>query len=417
MKTNRTIASLMLSALSLVAWSAREASAHEASCGANRLPESFELVGCDADLLCQATQHGSTWEAVCGATTLTGKIDRRGKITWTAADGSACKARLKDGQLSGSCEAAAGVCEIASQAPLPSARCVELPSALTISGCGVESAQCELVQDACNWQASCDGGASVISGRATGSGARWDLPDGSRCRTTLVDGALVGTCTAPLAEGETVATTCDVSAAPPADVPPAPTCEPLASGFAIEGCGFDTLCNVYQRGCLWEATCGDTVLEGRAEGSSYEWTTEDGKECKGEVRDGKLAGFCKDGHDRCHFKQKDPVPSASCVTVPSNISVLGCELEGDCQILQDGCQWQAACNDAAVYYHGLADETGISLITHISDAEFLCTAAVADGGLVGACTESLTEGSTTEPLSCDFSAVPPTPPEAVPAAP
>lgn len=375
------------------------------------LPTNLVLTDCQKTRVCQIEQHGSDWKAVCdaGATTLTGSVQGT-TATWKALDGSPCTATLKDGQLSGTCQpAAGGTCPVSSKEPLASATCLTVPSQLLVDGCGSADTRCDVVQNACTWQASCKDG-KVFGGTTTASQLRWTAADGSSCRSAASDGslpagALSGTCTPPRTNPNGIVA-CNFTTQRPADLPADPVCQPLASSFVLAGCGFetqydglnsgDTICRTVQNGCLWQENCGDgLVLSGRATDATYSWTTSDGKKCTGSIVQGKLSGSCNNGTATCKFEQRAPQPATpEYATVPPSITIDGCGVQGACTTIQDGQDWQASCNDGAVIYNGVATSTGLALLTHIDDAPYWCTLDVANAKISGGCTPyPVTEGA------------------------
>ncbi|HVW29995.1 MAG TPA: hypothetical protein VHC69_31755 [Polyangiaceae bacterium] len=360
------------------------------------LPTSLVLTDCQATRVCQLEQQGTDWKAVCdaGATVLSGTV-QGSTVAWHALDGSACTATLQNGHLNGTCQSDAGTCPVSSADPLPSATCLTVPSQILSDGCGSADTRCDVVQNGCTWQASCADG-KVFGGTATATGLRWTAADRSSCRTaasngTLPAGTLSGTCTPP--SSNKTATACNFTLQRPADLPPDPVCQPLASSFVLDGCGFNTqyadtagspICRTTQNGCLWQTSCGDVSMSGRATDSTYTWTTSDGKNCTGTVTAGKLSGSCSDGTNTCAFQQRDPQPPQACQTVPPSLTIDGCGVQGSCVTVQDGCDWQALCN-GVVTYDGIATSTGLALLTHIDDAPFWCTLDIAGSAITGSC--------------------------------
>lgn len=361
------------------------------------LPTSLVLTDCQATRVCQIEQQGTDWTAVCnaGATVLTGTV-QGSTVAWNAPNGSPCTATLQNGQLNGTCQSDSGTCPVSSTAPLPSATCLTVPSQILSDGCGSADTRCDVVQNGCTWQARCADG-KFFGGTATATGLRWTAADRSSCRTaanngTLPAGTLTGTCTPP--SSNKTATACNFTLQRPANLPPDPVCQPLATSFVLDGCGFDTqyadnagapICRTIQNGCLWQTNCGDVSMGGRATDATYSWTTGDGKNCTGTVVQGKLSGSCSDGTNTCAFQQRDPQPPQACRTVPPSLTIDGCGVQGSCVTVQDGCDWQALCNDVVVY-DGIATPTGLALLTHIDDAPFWCTLDIAGSAISGSCT-------------------------------
>lgn len=361
------------------------------------LPKNLVLTDCQATRVCQIEQHGNDWKAVCnsGATVLTGRIDGV-NATWTALDGAACSATLVDGQLVGSCEAAGGSCAVSSKEAIPSATCIALPSQLLVDGCGSAGTRCDVVQNACSWQATCNDG-KVFGGTTTATQVRWTASNRASCRSaadaSLPAGTYAGACTPP-SSNPTGIVACNFTLDRPADLPADPVCQPLASSFVLEGCGLENqfadtngpaICRTTQNGCLWQATCDDFAISGRAVGGAYSFTGPDGQKCSGALKDGKLEGSCTTSAGSCNFKQRDLQPAAGCASVPAAFSIDGCGVSGACKGLQDGCNWQATCNDSVVY-SGVATPEHVALFTSISDAPFWCDLSVGTSSITGGCT-------------------------------
>jgi hypothetical protein len=347
------------------------------------------LSDCTRSRLCSVKQDGSSWTAVCDASTaneahLSGTISGS-TVSWSSPDSQPCTATLQDGRLSGSCQSDSGSCAVSSDDPLPSPTCTTLPSQLLFDGCDLPTDACDVVQNGCNWQASCNDGATVFGGSIRSNNTlRWTLADGRSCRapngqTAPPAGTYSTTCTPPQGQqGDS----CTVTTTAPEGLPTPPTCQPLPSTFVLQGCDFqtdyagtlgDAICNVVQNGCVWQADCGDTILAGRANGSAYTWRTDDGSDCAGVLAQGKLSGSCEGSAGLCAFRQRDPAAPQGCLAAPQAITVDGCQLEGTCNIVQDGCNWQASCNSGAVTYDGVATDSELKLLTHISDVPYWCT--------------------------------------------
>jgi hypothetical protein len=375
------------------------------------LAASFALSGCGLPALCQVTRAGSdAWEATCGTQKISGSDP--GKVSpFTLADGRVCSGAIEGGILRGQCTGGdAGSCTYESRSELlPTPYCLELPAKLThVDVCGsapagaraFKATQCEVVQNECSFQARCEGG-EVFSGNVTPTGVRWDLTPTYRCVGKLEGGALTGTCTernVPADAG--TPKTCALSAQ--GELPSQACQQELPKGgFVLKGCGSDgTLCTVAQRGCIWQASCGEHVYRARmSKPGSYEFSLNTGARCTAHVRDGIFSGSCGEGAGACTITSTEPVAPTGCLALPkSGITTLGCGGSMSCDVLQSGCAWQAACATAngTFVYRGSALENGVRFE---GQNGFNCWANKEAGSerLVGGCSRTGTEVSECSP--------------------
>ena len=371
------------------------------------LASSFALSGCGLPPLCQLTAtQGQAWQAVCGTQKI-GGADASQVSPFTLADGRVCTGAIEDGVLSGQCTGGdAGSCTFASRSELlPTPYCVELPRTLTnVDICAnppanaqqIKATKCEIVQNECSFQARCEGGA-VFAGNVTPTGVRWDPSPNYRCVGKLEGDALTGTCTERgLAADAGAPQTCALSAG---GTPPPAACEQdlPKPGFVLHGCGYaGTICTVGQRGCIWQATCGNDVYRARvAKPGVYEFTLRGGARCTAQVRDGVFTGSCGEGDKECALTTAAPAPANGCLTLPkSGLNTVGCGPSLGCEVLQNGCDWQAFCGNAngSFIYKGTALPAGVLFE---GQNNFKCWANKEAGSerLVGGCSRSGTQVS------------------------
>ena len=373
-------------------------SAYQGECGA--LPESFVLGGsCELPSPCQVTQDGCTWQASCRGQKLSGEV-QGSTVSFIDAAGQRCTGSLADGSFSGSCEGSAGAsCTFsANTQSTPGAYCAPLPRVVSgVTSCGKSLGTCEVIQDGCDYQASCNGGANLAYGTITGDSLRWDtVLDGKnfRCTGDLVNGAVAGNCTQRGAGSATPETCEDFALVAPPDGTGG-SCEATlpSGGFALAGCGFDDLCFAAQRNCAWQVACGERVFSGIATSSNaFTWQTPEGRRCSASVTDGRFVGSCEGGGESCSFAPVERTSDASCFQLPARVSTGGCGAFWDCDVVQSGCDFQARCQGGAFSIAGTATTSGISF-PGLND--YTCNADLAPDGsrLLGQCTRQNADGS------------------------
>jgi hypothetical protein len=366
------------------------------------LPASFALEGCGLPALCHLEQTGCTWQAKCGAKKLVGQATGE-TSTFTLEDGRTCTGKLTGGVLKGGCTGGdAGMCAFSANAdPLPTPFCVELPSKLSaLDVCAQPppgakqfvAQSCDVIQSGCAFQASCNGGADVISGKATATGLRWDTSFNYRCTGTLEGGKIVGTCTQRgVAADAGTPGSCTLAADAPAE--PGLTCaqELPTTGFVMKGCTLEgTICHLSQRGCIWQAACGKDVFSGRVtEPGVYRFTTPMGAKCTARVEAGAFVGRCEWGNNEsCEFGAGTPAPISGCYAMPTaGFKTAGCAGAMTCDVVQSGCKWQSNCSTGGggtLIYAGESKPNGI---TFPGRGEYDCWAyqEMGTNRLVGGC--------------------------------
>jgi len=379
---------------------------HHPPARCERIPSDFYVEGCGFRTVCHAEQDGCDWQAVCnrGELMLNGS-GALSTIGFGTEAGYACVGRVDDGQVRGSCSPPASdggaadggapvTCEFATRDPMPIPSCIEVPSRLAFGGCGVD-ATCTVAQHGCEWLATC--GDQVFGGTASDTGISWTDANRYRCSGTLENGSLNGSCQPPATTSDAGTTAdagatadaasgppaCTFGARPPPGTPPAPTCVELPASFVFEGCEQEVPCQIDQRGCIWQASCGATVFGGRAGGQDFTWVDDKERSCSARSVSGSFAGVCRGpyGH-RCAFEDRDPVPGTGCLNVPARLTVQGCGWDTNCSVIQDGCVWQASCNDGDISFAGTTDAQ--SLAWNVGN-RYPCTAASSAGGFNGTC--------------------------------
>jgi len=399
----------------LLEWWRDHGGDHHPSRRCEALPSDFYVEGCGFRTVCHTTQTGCDWQAVCnrGEVVLSG-TGALSAIGFTTAAGYTCAATVDEGQVHGSCAlpipdggvseggatggdaagapnggASPATCEFATREPMPTPSCIEVPNKLNFAGCGVDEG-CTVAQHGCEWLASC--GDQVFGGTASDTGVSWTNANSYRCSATLENGALAGTCQPPAAPGDAGTTSdsgagaeaCTLTAVPPLGTPPAPICNELPSSFVLDGCGQEVPCQIDQRGCIWQASCGSMIFGGRGRGREFSWVDEEARKCISLSVNGSFAGSCRgDDVRRCGFRGRDAVPSPDCINVPADVTVQGCGWDTPCAVIQDGCTWQASCNNGDISFGGSAD--ALSLSWNVG-GRYPCTGApAATGGITGTC--------------------------------
>lgn len=340
--------------------------------GESALPAGFAIKGCEAELapLCSvAVDKDGKITATCGSKILTGAVVESGPLTLAAADQSVeCQLEPKrDGSWTAQCTAATETktCSLTpDSAFVPGLSCIQIPGSMdnlqVSAGAGepLELGSCQLLQNGCNFQATCAGGAA-LAGTVTQTGLSFQqvLPalaaSGAEvepsfkageavqhnCSATFDSSKLEGKCEAggkaagrggnPPAVPHTSVYTIS---AKPQDLPG--TCEPLAplpegqtsleDGelneylFVLGSCDLnkpyigEPVCLYRQNNCAWEVQCGkDLVFGGKLkEGEKtahFKLTT--GTPCEGGFKDGKFEGKCTvPGQVACELYEETPVP-------------------------------------------------------------------------------------------------------------
>jgi hypothetical protein len=374
------------------------------------LPEAFGLAGnCSFGAFpespCSVQQNGCEFTMHCGGdefgTAITGE-GKAGDYAFILPNGSVCNGSI-DGKFSGSCVSPQGdSCNFVAEEELKvSAFCAELPvSALTaLTDCGAPYERCEFFQDGCFFQASCDRGKRHIGGEIIGDQLGW----------WSVQGGLYYECAGGL-NGEKLEATCEPwignvglnlpSCAVEGTVVPraiTPLCEESLprGGFKLEGCGFSDLCFATQTGCSWSLNCGGDLKVGvTTPGGAFEFSHE-GQACVGRVENGQFVGTCSKDGTSCAFAPGSIAPPSSCFALPANVTATGCGPTLGCQVLQDGCNWQASCNGGQVALSGTSDATGIDFAGRNG---YSCQADLTPAGdrLLGNCSIVEADGSVSQ---------------------
>lgn len=376
-------------------------SAYEGSC--EPLPSSFALEGsCGLRSPCHVEQQGCAWEASCRGQVLRGEgagnsypfIDNEGRV---------CTGSIVDGRFAGSCvDESEQTCEFqANEAPALKPYCAPLPKTISnVTACGESHASCDVIQDGCTYQASCNGGADLISGTVQDNSLRWDTTVAGksvRCTGELVDGKVAGSC-AERGRDIVDPLTCDDFAIDAPSDGAGGSCEETlpSEGFALAGCGLDNLCFATQRNCVWQVACGEQVYGGTAsEANQFAFTTADGRSCTGSVVDGEFVGSCEGGGESCQFAPTELAPIAGCFEVPARVQTGGCGAFWDCDVVQSGCDFQARCQGGEYAITGTARPTGI---TFPGLTGYTCAADVNEDGtrLLGECTRPNDDGTVSQ---------------------
>lgn len=174
------------------------------------------------------------------------------------------------------------------------------------------------------------------------------------------------------------------------DQPPVNVCPALPTVLSLSGCtGVGPLCSVSQDDCEFTANCGGRLFEGELQANGNftlegaDVTAANGAvtetTCAGQVRPAGVTASCSNtvtptegeaSTTQCQLAV-DPLvaPGISCIALPKRLQNLvlapqapltGASVTlGSCDIIQDGCNFQAEC-DNDVVFTGTATKTGFT---------------------------------------------------------
>lgn len=173
------------------------------------------------------------------------------------------------------------------------------------------------------------------------------------------------------------------------------SCEPLPSAFVWEGsCGLRSPCHLTsQVGCSWTASCRGQVISGEAtSATSFPFAYSRGAtqlDCTTDLVDGELTGTCIGDAGSCSLNSnQSPDPSPNCDHVLGLSSVVACGTsESACDVIQEGCIYQAQCEDGTIRTGSVNDA---DLTWDIDDRastgeRYRCEAPIVDGVASGSC--------------------------------
>lgn len=296
------------------------------------------------------------------------------------------------------------------ESPAPVVYAEQLPPHVDgFSGCGVSYTDCEAIQDGTSARLRCKDDAgedALFTAYIRGNGLRMDFEgaDGNRYRCTADynNEPTTGTCTQRLPRGsQDTPLTCDDFSfnAQPDENPHGECSNSLPAGFKLQGCGLDDTCQVTQRGCEWQISCGDQIMSGRSNGRNYTFINAAGQRCTlRSDRNGVVSGTCatRGSAERCLIRQVEtaPVDESQCFKMPSKLTTGGCGLFAECNVIQDGCMVQANCRHGEFGFNADVSATGIAFE---GLAGFSCAADLVeeDGKkrLVGDCSRANDDGT------------------------
>lgn len=384
-------------------------SGYEGTCDA--LPSSFVWEGdCGLRSPCHLIeQDGCEWTASCRGQIVSGQATSATTFPFAYSRGTTqldCSTELVDGELVGSCTNLAGdsSCSVNSnQYPALSASCDRLVDISSVTACGTTETNCDIIQDACSYQALCDSG-TIRTGNVVGDALRWNMDDRAtvgtyyRCEAPIVDGEVVGSCN--LLRGEGAETCEDYSAQ--ANVLDMGGCAATlpAAGFKLEGCGLDGVAFANQRECVWEIISETGTISGFAPtDNTYEFENAAGESCVGSVVDGNFSGSCGTGAAACSFATVAPAVDDSCFQLPDVVATRGCGFGAPTPfgVVQDGCDFYGFAPSRGVFVAGTATPTGITF-PGIGPG-WVCTADLNEevgDELWGGCTRDNADGSVSQ---------------------
>lgn len=408
-----------------VTGSAGEGGAGEPVSPYPKFPESIAFSGCsNVGPICVVTQNEGQLSLQCGTRAFTGTIAENGDYTVTGTPltsgtttvtttTTTCTGNVRPSGVTGTCSntvdppptngnPATTTCTLAATASLlPGISCVELPSAFsTFQFDTTDIGECKLVQNNCNFMASCDD--AIVVGTATATGATFNyalkakanaaapvtdpptapsfLKDANvnhPCTTTLSGDALQGTCSAgaySVRGGTSLPATSvyDFEAVASAPVPVCSAVGPFTEDlFVLDSCQIleegepnvpgigEPICAFQQNGCVWRVTCitdpvaplvfGGKLTPGQ---TKVEWKLTTGTPCEAAFdASGNLSGKCTvPGQASCALKSKAPAPAVGCPQLGGTFTSRGCGNDSDgipldCRLsLQNGCDFAAICD-------------------------------------------------------------------------
>jgi len=190
-------------------------------------------------------------------------------------------------------------------------------------------------------------------------------------------------------------------------------CSALPEAFVLEGsCGLRSPCHLVQSGCSWEADCRGRTIRGEGDSAntfSFIDTASTGLTCSTELIDGELVGSCTDraGASCTVATNTEPAPVPQCEQLDGTISDLTVcgQTHAACEVIQDGCSYQAKCQDGTTFT-GQVQDTTLRVDLAVDGNDFRCQEPIVDGQVNGSCTQ---RGRGIEnPIVCDdFSATTP----------
>ena len=172
------------------------------ACEASINPDGFVLTGCGFDGIHFAAERGCVW-SIKGPLTANGVATESNRYTFETETGQRCQASVVDGALMGSCQSATESCEFHEVTPARSEACFQMPKTVASNGCG-GGMTCTVLQDGCEFAASCRGGLYGLAGDVTATGVVF--PGITPVYTCVADvnedgTALLGDCTRPNEDG------------------------------------------------------------------------------------------------------------------------------------------------------------------------------------------------------------------------
>lgn len=377
------------------------------------LPQAFSWEGnCGLRSPCHLiSQDGCSWTATCRDQVISGEGTSEVSFPFAYSRGSTeldCAAELVNGELVGTCEGARGTCQInTNRTPSPAAACEHVLDLPSVTVCGETQTMCDVIQDACTFQAKCSDG-TLRTGDVVGDELRWNMdesPNGGnyyRCQEPIVDGVSSGACRR--LRGELEPEVCEDFHAE-VNLLDLGTCtETLPTqGFKLEGCGLDGVAFATQRDCVWQVVSQVGTFGGFAPANNtYSFESPTGESCVASVVAGRVVGSCGAGSSACSFDTVEPAVDQNCFQIPNVVTTRGCGFGAPTpfQVVQDGCDFYGYASSRGVFVAGEATEIGIRF-PGISEG-WVCQADLNEeaGELWGGCSRANEDGTTS--LCRDF---------------
>lgn len=362
------------------------------------LPPQFLLQGCERSLLCQLQQQGDKFQAYCDDQLLTGQCTGDGQLHFELPSGQTCLGAIRNDQITAECNNVNGSesnalgsnttgnsCNVSWKTNLlASPGCVKMPTVESLEVCGVQALGCTWLANSCSVQAVCNGGQLVLHGELVGDRLSVQT-DTLRCSGVISGDFLEGNCTRGDDSQCSFQMNSQNSGASGTQALDCPGQWPTP-GFSLSGCEREgSVCHLRRRDCLWEIACGNEVYGGQLATSTdpLRFTSQLGANCTAQVTESGLAGDCEWGSEYCQFTQVTPPERLSCAPLPPELRLEYCGKTTACQVVQNGCQWQALCQQNALRIsgsQGLAGPLDLAI-----GAATACTLSSAASGWGGEC--------------------------------
>lgn len=334
-----------------------------------RIPTAFAIDGtCGLRSPCHLVTTGDDeFELVCRGRSYAGSLRGR-DVTFAVSDDLSCTGRVQRNRIVGECTDGAGAtCDFVTDTdPDPVPFCATLDGDFRdVSVCGESYAGCDVIQDGCRFQASCDDASRIVYGSVDGADLSlfYRTDDGSRfigCSGPIVDDEVTGECAQRWPRDDPDPVVCDGLQASVPTRTHGTCAETLPDdGFVLAGCGLDGMWFTAQQDCLWQVFGKSGVLSGVAPWHNlYFFHSPQGQWCHGTVAGGEFKGLCIGRGGACWFDTVEPSPDPGVFQLPAAVTSSGCGPSLACKTVQDGDLFAAGCG-AGIVYEGTVDSLGV----------------------------------------------------------